>query len=340
MNRIIHAVALLGAAAVAAGAEPPLLVRVRNFIVNPSTTPVTHVLVKNAGASDYAGTLKVTFPQGWKTRPAECPLELRPGELKRLPFTIEGGADRAANVYPVRIVAESAAGRLEVEQAAVTASAPYFKPKIDGDLEEWKDSIPITFTAGGRKTVVRAYWSSKQFSLAVEIEEDELKGHDKVSADGGMDAVQFALAPAPDDAAAKTGRYEFLMAAAADGGRAWQLLKPGDDEALMARKRPLAGMEASDIKVAVKRDGRLTVYEAGVPFKLLPDIQPAPGRELRFSLLVHDPGGAGVRDLGSVMNRWEEDRRPLGWCSWEHVKWGDTPPFDSNVEFGLCSSIH
>lgn len=304
--------ALLAALATA-NAEPPLLLRARNFIVNPSTGPVTHVVVKNRGAADYSGTLKVQFPDGWKVKPAECALALRPGEAKRFPFTIENATDREANAYPVRIIAEGTGGRIEVEQTVVCASAPYFKPKIDGELDEWKDSIPITFSCGGKKTVARAYWSNKQFSLAIEVEEEALTPRD---------AVQFALAPEERS----KSRYEFLVL----GSCCWRLVKDG----------PLAGQETKDVAVCVKRAGKFTNYEIGVPFKLMPEIQPSAGREICFGLLVHDPDGTGVRDLGTVMNRWEEDRRPHGWCLWENVKWGAKPPFDANVEFGFCSSIH
>ena len=59
-----------------------------------------------------------------------------------------------------------------------------------------------------------------------------------------------------------------------------------------------------------------------------------------FPLLVHDPDGTGVRDLGEIMNLWDSQRSEFGWCSWENAKWGELTPFDNKVEFGFCSSIH
>lgn len=251
-----------------------LLVRAQNFIVNPSTGPVTHVVVQNTGDRNISGTLRVQFPDGWKVSPTERAVELKPGETKKVPFAIEKAADVAANSYPVRIQF----GELDVTQRVVCASAPYFKPTIDGDLAEWKDSNPITFVTAGKKTVVWTYWSGKQFSLAVEVEEDRLTG---------KRGVEFSLA-----ASEEGKRYEFFVGA--DG-------------------------KAEGLVTAVKRDGNITRYEIGVPFKAMPEMKPDAGREFLFSLTVHDPDGTGPRDIGAVMN-------PL--------------PGQRQFEFGFCSSIH
>jgi hypothetical protein len=55
-------------------------------------------------------------------------------------------------------------------------------------------------------------------------------------------------------------------------------------------------------------------------------------------LLVHETGG--LRDLGTVMNLWDDQRHPQSWSRWKGAAFGPTPPFDSNVEFGFSSSIH
>ena len=266
--------AFLAVAGIAAGETPPIRVRAQNFTVNPSTGPVTHVLLKNESSRNISGTLRVQFPDGWKVSPAERALALAPGETKKLPFAIEKGADIAANSYPVRIQF----GDLDVTQRVVCASAPYFKPTIDGDLAEWNDSNPITFLTGGKKTVVRTYWSGKQFSLAVEVEENKLTG---------KRGVEFALA-----ASEEGKRYGFFVDAAG---------------------------KCDGVTASVKRDGNVTRYEIGVPFKLMPEMKPEAGREFCFSLTVHDPDGTGPRDLGSVMNLWPGQRQ---------------------FEFGFCSSIH
>jgi hypothetical protein len=261
---------LLLALSSAVGADAQVRVRAQNFIVNPSTGPLTHIVVQNPTRRSVSGTLRVQFPDGWKVSPTERAIVLKPGETKKLPFAIEKGADVAANSYPVRIQF----GELNVQQHVVCASAPYFKPTIDGDLTEWKDSIPIA-CAG---TVVRTYWSSKQFALAVEVEEEKLTG---------KRGVEFSLAASEDGK-----RYAFFVGA--DG-------------------------TCDGVTAVVKRDGKVTRYEIGVPFKLMPEIKPDAGREFLFSLVVHDPDGTGPRDIGTVMN-------PL--------------PGQRQFEFGFCSSIH
>lgn len=329
---------LIALAVIAEGAEPPLRIRAQNFTVLPSTGPLTHIVVKNRLTGDYTGTLRVQFPADWKVAPAQHTLALGPGEIKKLAFAIERGADVKTNAYPVQIQVEGSGGAMQVEQRVVCASVPYNKPVIDGDLAEWKDSIPITFSTAGRRTTVSGYWSGKQFALAAEVEEDKLIGLKEATDGLGLDAIQFALSAAEGE-----GRWEFLVAAtdaAASAGRCYLLCKPGQDVALSGQRRSLAGLELKDAKVAVKRDGTVTRYEVSVPFALMPELKPTTGREFFFSLLVHDPGDTGVRDLGEVMNLWPEDRQPGGWCSWEFVRWGDKTPWFSRIEFGFCSSIH
>ena len=274
------------------------------------------------------------------------PSSWRAGETKKFPFTIETGVDREDNKYPVTVHYEGGGSYLYVEQTVVLAMAPYFKPKIDGNLAEWKDAIPIAFTTSGKKTTVRTYWNRKQFCLAVEVEQDQFIGLEKASAATGMDAVQFAVGPADEadaNSAARPKRYEFLLAAstaAESGGKCFLLRKPSQDAAPAKQARPLADLECKEALVAVNLAGHVTAYEAAIPMSLLEGLKADTGREFRFGLLVHDPSGTGVRDLGEVMNLWDEHRRKDAWCSWQNVKWGDKTPFDGWNEFGFCSSIH
>jgi len=325
MARLVQAsllVLLFAAHPGIAGDDAPLLVRARNFLVPPSTGPVTHVLVKNQLTTPYLGTLRVSFPGGWEVTPAEYSLELGPGETKEFAFTIQRAVDVKANSYQVGIVAEGDAGTVVSDQTVVCASAPYSKPTIDGDLAEWEGSIPITLTTGEQEAVVRAYWNRREFCLGVEVEELALTD---------LDAVQFALSKP-----SATGGYEFAVAQAGTGERKCFLLRTPEQE---PGARSLDGLEVVDAQVAVSRAEAMTCYEVAIPFALMRDLRPAPGRELCFSLLVHDPDETGVRDLGEAMNLWAEHRRPGAWCSWDGADWGDVIPYDSQAEFGLCSSV-
>ena len=90
----------------------------------------------------------------------------------------------------------------------------------------------------------------------------------------------------------------------------------------------------------MKRHGDTTHYEWAIPFAAMPKIRPDIGREICVSVLVHDPDGTGLRDWGKAAGLWAEQRNPLAWCAWGSTTWGDNPPFDGKIEWGLCSSKH
>lgn len=318
-------------------------VRAENFTVPPSTGPVTHILARNTGDADCAVTVEPEFPDGWQWTPENHEVALSPGEVKRLPFTIEKASDAASNRYPVEITVIRGSDKAVYWQDVVCASAPYLTPKIDGKFTEWSDAIPVTFTTAGKNTVVSTYWNKRYFYLHVQVEEDRLYSYKKNAAQ--VDAVQFALAPSDavtaSEAQAKAQRSEFLLVDV--GGmfgrdKCFQLIKPGQELSVTQQQRSLEMLALDDAQVSVKRQGEITHYECAIPFAAVPTIRPAVGREIRFSLLVHDPDGTGIRDWGEAAGLWPEQRNRLAWCKWDSAKWRADPPYDSKVEFGLCSS--
>ena len=331
---------LRAADGVPAESAPAVLVRMENFLVTPSTGPVTHAVLKNQFPCEFKGILRVKFPDGWKTTPAQHTVSLQPGETKKFAFAIEHGTDRESNVYPVKITIAGNGATIASAQTVVCASTPYFKPVIDGNLADWKDAIPVAFTTDGKQTIVRTYWSKKQFCLAVEVEEDQLTSLEAAAGGTGPDAVLVAVGPA--EAAAPDGkpaRYEFMLVsstAAATGGKC--LMRKADAPADAAAA--VQAEECSAAKIAVRRTGKITSYEVAIPLSLMPELRPDAGREYRFGLLVQDAGGTGLRDLGDAMNLWPEHRRPHAWGNWPQIHWGSQPPTDGSVEFGFCSSIH
>jgi hypothetical protein len=322
-----------------------LQIRPKNFIVTPSTGPVSEIIVKNSSESPYTGTVCPVYPEGWQVAPASQPVELAAGETKILSFAVEKCMDRKANVYPISITADQAD---PIETEIVCASTPYYKPKIDGSLDEWADSYPVTFLTDGKKTIVRSYWNKAEFCLAIDVEEDALIGLKQASTEAGLDAIQFALSPGKSttatDPSAASVRYEYLAAASGSrwkGDKCFQLLTPGDELSIAQEARKLSPLVMEEALVKVKRSDGITRYEISVPLKPMKKaLKVTAGREYFFSLLVHDPDGTGVRDLGVVMNCWDESRNPLAWSNWNQAKWGETRPFDNKIEFGFCSSIH
>ena len=346
MRALLNPLLLMLLAASATGAEPVAL-RAEHFVVPPSTGPVTHVLVQNRLDTPYSGTVRLKLPDGWRLNPAERAVSLKPRETKRVPFAIERAVGAEANAYAVEVTATGGGTRVVRTQRVVCASAPYGKPKTDGRLRDWGDAIPITFVAGGKRTVVRALWNKRQFCLAVEVEEDKLIGYSGKPPAGGFDAVQFALAPRETTTGAqpadKAVRCEFLIAASTGlfaRDRCFALIRPGASLAVAQKPRGLAPLELKEAKVAVKRRRGVTCYECAIPSSALPGIRLSVGTELCFSLLVHDPDGTGVRDWGEAAGLWPWRRSRLAWCTWQGAQWGGYVPFDGKIEFGLCSSKH
>ncbi|MFW6162710.1 MAG: NEW3 domain-containing protein [Planctomycetota bacterium] len=332
----------LAAAAVAAGAEEPVALRAEPFTVPPSTGPVTHVRVRNLLGKGYEGAVRLGLPEGWKAEPSERNVNIEPGQTARVPFTVQGGKNLKANRYPVTVRAVGGGATVVRKQEIVCASAPYYKPRIDGRLGEWHDAIPVTFATKGKKTVVYTYWNPRQFCLAVEVEEDDLEGR---SGEEPCDAVQFAIAPRTAEtgrkAVEKAGRYEFLLTAGTGWfgrDRCFALIEPGKPLAAARRQRDLDDLIVKTARLSIRRRRGVTRYECAIPAKVIRDIRLTVGREIRFSLLVHDPDGTGLRDLGQAMGLWPSQRNRLAWCTWAGARWGEQPPLDSKIEWGLCSS--
>ena len=331
------------AAAGNATSAPQVAVRAENFTVPPATGPVTHILTRNTGDTECTVTIEPKFPAGWQWTPGNREVTLASGEVKRLPFTIEKASDAKSNRYAIEITVVQGSDKTTHQQDVVCASAPYFKPKIDGKFKEWSDAIPVMFTTAGRKTVVSTYWDRRNFYLYVQVEEDKLHSYKRGAT--GVDAVQFALAPRNAVTAsaeqAKAQRSEFLIVDVSGlfgKDRCFQLIKPGQPLSVTQQARSLDTLGFKDAKVAVKRQGKITHYECAIPFAAIPTIRPAVGREIRFSILVHDPDGTGIRDWGKAAGLWPEQRNRFAWCELDSVKWTADPPYDSKVEFGLCSS--
>jgi hypothetical protein len=335
MKTVLFSTLLLPLASALAADQSPVQVRVENFLVSPSTGPVAGVIVKNRLATEYQGTLRAEFPEGWKVTPAQQPLNLKPGECKRLAFAIETGLDRAANAYPVTLFVEGASGKVQFSQTVPCASTPYFKPQIDGDLADWQDAIPIRFGAPNQSVVLRTYWNKKQYCLAVEVEEEALISLEKGSAKAGPDALLVALGPV-ETVDGKPCRYEALIVSSD--------AVPGTGKCFLrersAQPKPLAEEECLEAKVAVSRTGKITRYEVAIPLAKLNGFKPDAGREYRLGLLVQDADGHGLRDLGDAMRLWQEHRDAKAWGAWDLIKPGANPPYHGAFEFGFCSSIH
>jgi len=344
--RICVLLVLLSGGLSAAALSDRLAVRVENFTVPPSTGPLTHILIHNSGETAQEVTVQPRFPTGWKWTPQQRTLTIAPEQTERVPFTIEKATDLEANRYPVEVAVTCGTNATSHRQTVVCASAPYSKPKIDGKFKDWPDAIPLTFTTEEKDTIVSTYWDKRNFYLYVQVEEGKLRAYKKGAS--VVDAVQFAIAPrsavTPDAATAPAQRHEFLLVGAAGPfakAKCFSLIKAGNALSVAAQYRALSDLaELDGARVVVKRRGKTTHYECAIPFAALSGIRPDVGREIRLSLMVHDPDGTGRRDWGKAAGLWANQRNPLAWCAWGQTSWAEDPPYDSKTEWGLCSSKH
>lgn len=314
-------IALSLSAAYALHAAP--IMRCHSFLVNPSTGPVAEITVSSAEA--WSGTLTVTPPDGWTIDPQAHDITLQANENKCLPYRIIKAREVADNAYPFTL---ALSGGVTVTQTVRTASAPFGKPKVDGKLDDWKDAIPLRFGEKGAQTTLRTYWDNAAFYLAIEVEQKTLN---LSRTDGLRNAVQLYLAPK----SATVKRHEFLIEPVSKSKAICKRLASPD------KVNDPDGIEEKGANVALRTSGGVTVYEIALPLSLLDGIRVDAGREFRLGLLVHDPDGSGLRDLGSIMNRPPDSRTSTPSCFfiWKGGCW-NTPFYDGGTEFGFCSSIH
>jgi hypothetical protein len=322
--------------------------RIGSFTVAPAHTPLAVVTVRNGSKEPFQGKLRVRGPEGWLIVPTEIEVAVAAGATVRSAFTVQRGTIVEANSYPLEANLTGGGATIIHKQNVVCASAPYFRPKVDGNTDDWKDAIPVTFVTGGKKTAISTYWNRKQFAFLVAVEEDNLVPWRADAPNEPCDAIQVAISPedrptpaSPDQPA---GRYEFLLAATGSPqeGR-WQakcfaLADPATKLGAAQTPRDLASLAIGQVEAVVTRNDKMTYYECAIPLKSLPEIKAGEGREFCFSVLVHDPGGTGVRDWGQAARLWPSDRNRLAWSVWPGARWGQEPPFDNKTPWGMCSS--
>ena len=329
--------------AVAAEADSPVALRVETITVPPSTGPLVSVAVKNLTKTEYQGTVSLKGPEGWRLTPATRAVTLAAGETASVAFSIAKGRNVAANTYGFEVRATSSAADAVQRQNTFVASAPYFKPTIDGQTDDWEDAIPITFATAGKTTTISTYWNRRRFSLLVAVEEDRLRPYGGIESSIPPDAIQFAISPiepADDTPAGRTaGRFEFLVVSAEDGAKCFQLASIDTSIQDTRQGRLLEPLACEEAQVAVRRDGKVTYYECSLPFSPMRDaIRPTEGREFYMSVLVYDPDGTGLRDLGRAAGLWASPNDADAWSRWGGDMRSEKTPLGNRILWGMCTS--
>lgn len=319
----------------------PLLLRAESLAVLPQSQPMLYVQVANTGQQAMTATISVQLPSRWPMADRSQVVQIAGGATERVGFSLSAGNERQTNEYPIEMTARVGDTQVVRQQLISVASAPYFKPTIDGDISDWKDAIPVSFETKLQHTTIATFWNRRRFSILVSVEE---ASHKLCGTDRHFDAIQFALAPrgtetsrSPDDEAT---RFEYLVYTDAAGkGVCCQLMRPGWRLADATRPRSLTSLVDASVEVAVSRSGSVTHYELSLPLtEIRKRIRPGEGREFYLGVLVHDPDGTGLRDWGVAAGMWQRQRNRLAWSDWEGAQWGDEPPMDCRTEWGMCSS--
>lgn len=320
---------------------PRLALRVETLTVPPSTRPLVHVAVRNMEDTPYAGRISLSGPEGWRISPAEREVSIERGQTIVIPFSIEQARNAKSNEYEFIVRAADGSSTVVHRQTTFVASAPYFKPTIDGNPDDWQDAIPITFSTQDQKTVVRTFWNRRRFAMLIAVQEKQLHRADEPF-QSACDAIQFALSALEEDGATPTetaGRFEFLLMATDDGGVCFQLADLDTPLQDIRQNRALLPLKMEDAELAIKRIGDLTYYECSLPFSAMRSgLRPSEGREFLMSVLIHDPDGTGIRDLGEAAGLWQQATDSTGWCNWPGAKFSESPPRAPRVRWGFCTS--
>lgn len=269
---VLGVVTLFSADALALELSPEdqsqLQLRIEPMLVTPLHGPMLFVVVKNRENSARCGTarcgtLTLKAPDQWLLSPKEQTIDLAANQVGRFGFNVQHAMTTGSNTYPLEVIyREKGKPPFTYKQNVVVATSPYFKPVIDGKIDDWKDAVPVCSITGKgihrRKTIVKTFWNRRAFSVLIEVEEDQftpaILGKSSDDTRYG-DAVQVAFG------AEKPGlaKYEYLIVANGGEGEGicYRLEKEGKRSTWVV---------AEKAKCFITRDGKVTRYECSIPF--------------------------------------------------------------------------
>lgn len=172
-------------------------------------------------------------------------------------------------------------------------------PRINGDLTEWADAFAIRLDQadqvrnkrwGGPADLsaqVLTFWDERYFYIAASVTDDvnvQPFSPEKMSSG---DSLQFAIdarrRALPEAAGYSDDDHEFVLGMGPLRPAVYRLAGP--------RTMPLGLV--TDARVAVRRVGNRTIYEAAIPWVELTPARPENGAVVGFSVLVNDNDGQG-----------------------------------------------
>lgn len=195
--------------------------------------------------------------------------------------------------------------------------------KLNGDLGKWNLGDPIRIGEIGHTQAldpgkwsgpddlsahVWTAWDETSFYILAKVTDDVFH-QGKTGGDIWQgDSLQFALDPLHLEARGPGDVYEIGIALTPKGPQIYSWLAPAG--------RNTGLIESA--KLVVKREGKLTIYQARIPLSELAPLKPKPGKTVGFALVLNDDDGEGRK----------------GWLEWNSgVAMEKTPYLYGDITF-------
>jgi hypothetical protein len=180
-------------------------------------------------------------------------------------------------------------------------------PVIDGDLSDWGPACPIpllgpgqttvhdpswTWSADNLRGVVRLAWDEKNLYLAAWVTDDVLSAPFTGDQTPDSDSLVLALHPGNRAAGEDARAFAFYLSPASPGGGSgrFTLYRPASHSGGLSSGQ--LARDSSIYELAIKRDGKRTLYEARLPWSEL-GVSGRLGTKLGLSLQLNDNDGKG-----------------------------------------------
>jgi len=246
------------------------------------------VRLHNPFSEEISSTFRWEIPEGWTVTPASHTFKVAPGttEVQQCHVKTDGAFRFPSPVLQGKVEAEELVRTLELSPSLDVkpqASAPQAPGKVvlDGDLSEWSGAVPLPMLYGSSydpaetedlQAQARLMWDENNLYIAVEVEDNEFHQPHYGDVVWMADSVELWVE---------------------DSNWSFSLTESGPQVFLDERPDKHLDAVIDGVPLAVKRDGRRTVYEAAYPAEELPQIACRAGSVIRFSILVNDLDPSG-----------------------------------------------
>lgn len=345
----------------------PVTMTVKPFLAPISQSPPIRVEVTNELNVPVSGDLQVRPPKEWtlsKNRVDFGPLE--PGATTVVSFPVSQAVVAPDNRYEVTVLAAKKLTDLPWQvgwntrftQTVSVAAAVRGTPRIDGDLSDWTDALPLplntkeavspyapeafkkAWTPGNVSAVAYVMWDDQNVYFAAKVTDNfhsqQSSAENPYAFPFDGDSIQLALGvdaqdpnklKSPTSPSYRRGLvfdtdYECALSLTPKGPEFYVLHTPETGYQTYYPTNPDIGLGLyKDINLAVVRDDikETTTYEVAIPWSLMPQVDRT--KPVRFGFIVND------RDRGNSKEGW------LEWPAMAGVKKGNELSFSPTWVF-------